>query len=198
MTQSFSAEDRPADPSLPAPDEWLGRYGDALYRYALDRLRRPHEAEEVVQETLLAALRTRGQFQGRSQPLTWLLGIMKRKVVDRLRAAARAAPADDDEGLDAWFNARDKWRKAPRRWDDPAAAAERAEFWDVVRGCLARLPPRMAEAFTLRTLDEWGPAEVCRELAIAPGNLWVLLHRARLQMVRCLELRWFHSGGRPC
>jgi RNA polymerase sigma-70 factor (ECF subfamily) len=169
----------------------LRLYGDALYRYALERLRRPHEAEEAVQETLLAALKARGDFRGQSHPSTWLMGILKRKVVDRLRAAAREASGTDVDDLDAWFDARGKWRKWPRRWDDPAAAAERSEFWGVLRDCLARLPARMAEAFTLRTLEEWAPAEVCRELAISHGNLWVLMHRARLQLVRCLELHWF-------
>src|SRR6516225_285228 len=92
MSQHLPAEGRPARPELPEPGEWLPRYGDVLYRYALARLRRPHEAEEAVQETLLAALKARGQFQGRSDPRTWLIGILKRKVLDRLRAAARAAP----------------------------------------------------------------------------------------------------------
>jgi RNA polymerase sigma-70 factor (ECF subfamily) len=146
-----------------------------------------------VQETLLAALRARAQFQGNSDPLTWLTGILKRKVVDQFRATARMAGASEanDCDLDAWFDARGKWRRWPRRWDDPAAAAERSEFWGVVRRCLARLPPRMAAAFTLRTVDHVPPADVCRDLAISTGNLWVLLHRARLQLVRCLELNWF-------
>jgi RNA polymerase sigma-70 factor (ECF subfamily) len=144
-----------------------------------------------VQETLLAALKARGEFQGRSHPCTWLMGILKHKVLHRLRVAAREAGTTDTIDMDAWFNARGKWRKSPRRWDDPAAAAERSEFWCVVRSCLARLPARMAEAFTLRTLDEQAPAEVCQELDISQGNLWVLLHRARLQLVRCLELHWF-------
>jgi len=195
MTQPFSAEDHPARQDLPEPGEWPTRFGDALYCYALNRLRRPHEAEEAVQETLLAALRTRGQFQGRSHPLTWLTGILKRKVLDRVRATARAVRGTDLNDLDTWFNARDKWRKWPGRWDDPAAAAERSEFWRVVRHCLARLPAGMAEAFTLRVLDDESPAEVCRELAISSSNLWVLLHRARLQLVRCLELHWFDAKG---
>jgi RNA polymerase sigma-70 factor (ECF subfamily) len=178
---------------LPDPGEWLSRYGDALYRYALDRLRRSHEAEDAVQETLLAALKARGEFQGRSDPRTWLIGILKRKVADRLRAAARAARETDLNDLDAWFDTRGKWRKAPGRWDDPAAAAERSEFWPVVRRCLAQLPARMAQAFTLRTLDDRAPADVCRELAISPDNLWVLLHRARLQLMRCLERHGFDA-----
>jgi RNA polymerase sigma-70 factor, ECF subfamily len=198
MSQPFPTEDDAASRDLPAPDEWLGRYGDALYGYALDRLRRPHEAEEAVQDTLLAALKARGDFQGRSHPRTWMMGILRRKIVDRLRSSARAAGHTAVADLDAWFDGWGHWRRPPARWDDPAAAAERSEFWGVVRRCLARLPPRMAEAFTLRTLDDCAAAEVCRALSIAPGNLWVLLHRARLQLVRCLEIHWFDPEDGPC
>jgi RNA polymerase sigma-70 factor (TIGR02943 family) len=179
-------------PGLPEAGEWLERYGDALYRYALARLRRSHDAEEAVQETLLAALRAREHYQGTAPPLTWLTGILKHKVVDRLRASARAdaTGASSDSDLDAWFDERGKWRLWPKRWADPAAAAERSEFWDVMERCLARLPARMAAAFTLRTVDDLPTEDVCANLAISSGNLWLLLHRARLQLVRCLELHW--------
>jgi RNA polymerase sigma-70 factor (ECF subfamily) len=196
MAQRFPAEESPAGRALPEPAEWVERYGDALYRYALARLRRPHEAEEAVQETLLAALKARGQFRGESHPRTWLIGILHRKILDQMRAAARAAPADEDD-LNAWFDRWGHWRRSPRPWADPAAAAERADFWRVVRHCLAALPARMAEAFALRTLDDCPPAEVCRDLEISAGNLWVLLHRARLRLVRCLEVHWFDNEGRP-
>ena len=192
MTNLFPAEDSPARPPLPEPDEWLCQYGDTLYRYAFYRLRRSQEAEDAVQETLLAALKARGQFQGRSHPRTWLMTILKRKVLDRLRVAARRAAETNLDDLDAWFDAGGHWRKSPRHWDDPAAAAESSEFWDVVQGCLAKLPPRMAEVFTLRTLADCATTDVCRDLAISPDNLWVLLHRARLRLVRCLDIHWFH------
>jgi RNA polymerase sigma-70 factor (ECF subfamily) len=198
MMQPLPPEGLPASRGLPDPGEWLTRYGDALYRYALARLRRPHDAEEAVQETLLAALRARRQFRGQSHPRTWLIGILKRKVADQLRAAARRAPGSEVDDLDTWFDANGKWRKSPRNWRDPAASAERSEFWAVVRHCLARLPSRMAAAFTLRTIDERAAAEVCRELALSPGNLWVLLHRARLGLVRCLEVHWFRAKEKPC
>src|SRR5579859_5465483 len=106
MTHPFPTEDGAARPNLPESGEWLSQYGDALYRYALNRLRRSHEAEDAVQETLLAALQARGDFQGRSHPRTWLIAILKRKVVDRLRAAAREGSGADLVDLDAWFNAR--------------------------------------------------------------------------------------------
>lgn len=193
MKQQLPAEGGPSAENLPEPCEWLSRYGDSLYRYALSRLRRSHDAEEAVQETLLAALTRRSEFQGRSHPRTWLMGILKRKVVDRMRAAAREARETEPGNLDAWFNSKGKWRKSPRRWDDPAASAERSEFWSVARRCLAQLPARMAAAFTLRTLDDRAPTEVCRELDISHANLWVLLHRARLGLVRCLDLHWFNA-----
>ena len=192
MTQRLPAEDRPTYPNLPEPGEWLKQYGDALYRYALSRLRRSHDAEDVVQETLLAAFKTRSQFEGRSHPRTWLMGILKSKILDRLRTGARAAAEIDPAEMEAWFTANGHWRKSPKRWGDPAAFAERAEFWRVVRDCLAKLPPRMAEAFTMRTIEELRGDDVCRELAISAANLWVLLHRARLRLVRCLEINWFN------
>jgi RNA polymerase sigma-70 factor (TIGR02943 family) len=193
MSQRDPAADDPASRNLPEPSEWLPQYGDALYAYALARLRRSHEAEEVVQETLLAAFKARRQFQGRSHPRTWLMGILKRKILDRMRNAARQAAEVDPADLDAWFDASDHWRKPLGKWGDPAAFAERAEFWRVVRSCLAKLPARMAEAFTLRTLDDRSPDEVCEELTISPSNLWVLLHRCRLRLVSCLQIHWFNA-----
>jgi RNA polymerase sigma-70 factor (ECF subfamily) len=197
MARRSTAEDQDdsVPRELPEPARWLEEYGDALYRYALSRLRRPHEAEEMVQETLLTALQNRSDFQGRSHPRSWLLGIMRHKILTRLRLAARTAPQADVDDLDTWFNARGKWRQAPARWGDPAALAERNDFWRVVRRCLARLPARMAEAFTLRTLDDLAPGDVCEELAISSANFWVLLHRARLSLVRCLDLHWFKAGN---
>jgi RNA polymerase sigma-70 factor (TIGR02943 family) len=194
MTQPFSAKDSPDRQILPEPSEWLSRYGDELYRFALARLGRPHDAEEIVQETLLAALQSRGQFSGRSGPLTWLMGILRRKVADRWRAQVRAQRTLDANDREDWFDARGKWRRWPKRWDDPAVAAERAEFWRVFQGCLAGLPARMGGAFLLRTLDGVAAEQVCRELTISPNNLWVLLHRARLRLMRCLELRWLGRG----
>jgi RNA polymerase sigma-70 factor (TIGR02943 family) len=187
MTQRAPNEDAPARQHLPEPSEWLERYGDVLYRFALARLRRPHEAEEVVQEALLAALQARRQFKGRSHPRTWLVGILKRKILDRLRTTARTVPRTNLPNLDAWFNDRGKWRKPLGRWEDPTDHAERSEFWEILRRCLAKLPTRMAAAFTLRTVDDSPPTDVCRELEISPNNLWVLLHRARLQLARCLQ-----------
>jgi RNA polymerase sigma-70 factor (TIGR02943 family) len=193
MGRQFPGEERQVGRRLAPPGEWVGRYGDALYRYALSRLHRSHEAEEVVQETFLTALAVRDQFAGRSDPLSWLMGILRNKIAGRLRATARQGTRAEVDDLDAWFDSSGHWRKPTVRWTDPAELAERQDFWRVVRDCLAKLPTGMAEAFTLRTLDDCDPAEVCQTLAISSANLWVLLHRARLRLVRCLQIHWFDA-----
>src|ERR1700741_2243974 len=100
MTHKFRVDEDHASQELPEPQEWVERYGDALYRYALTRLRRSHEAEEVVQETFLTAFKARNQFQGQCVPLTWLTSILRRKILDRLRQAARHAAELDPADLD--------------------------------------------------------------------------------------------------
>src|SRR5262249_44043649 len=111
MTQRFPTEAMIHE--LPEPGEWLKLYGDALYRYALARLRQHQEAEDAVQETLLAALKARQQFQRRSHPRTWLIGILQRKVLDRLRTAVREGSKAEGNDLSSWFDARGKWSQPP-------------------------------------------------------------------------------------
>lgn len=111
--------------------------------------------------------------------------------MDRLRSSARQATEADPAELDAWFDSTGHRRKPPRDWGDPIALAERTDFWRVLRRCVDGLPPQMAAAFTLPTLDGNDPKEVCHELAISPSNPWVLLHRARLRLVSCLQVNGF-------
>ncbi len=141
----------------------------------------------------MTALAVREQFAGRSEPLTWFMGILRHKIASRRRAMAQQGTRAEVDDLDVWFDGSGHWRKPTVRWTDPAELAERQDFWRVVRDCLANLPRGMAEAFTLRTLDDCDPADVCQTLAISSANLWVLLHRARLRLVRCLQIHWFDA-----
>ncbi len=189
--------------TIPPPD-----HGDVLYRYALGRVQEADAAEELVQETFLAALRARARFAGRSSERTWLVGILRHKIVDHLRRRGRERPAPDrdalpaagpsDEAWDKRFDARGKWRVPPGRWgEDPSALLERAEFWETFRRCLSGLPPRLGQAFTLREMDEMSSDEVRGVLNVSAANRWVLPHRARTRLCRCLESKWFgaKAGG---
>jgi len=181
------------------PSQWVERYGDYLYRYALSRLQNTEFAEETVQETFLAALRARDQFSGRGEERAWLLGILKRKIVDLVRQRAKVQTGGNDElGTDpseSLFDQKGNWREDPRLFgSNPAAALEQQEFWRVFHGCLGSLPEKQALAFSAREVDNQTSEEICKNLDISASNLWVLLHRARLGLMRCIKSRWHHSS----
>jgi RNA polymerase sigma-70 factor (ECF subfamily) len=178
------------------PETWVDRHGDGLYRYALLRLRAPDLAADAVQETFLEALRARHSFAGRSSERTWLVGILRHKIVDQLRRSGREAatgngvPSGASDGSP--FDRRGHWKVRPASWaGDPGREIETREFWEVFGRCLSGLPRGLADAFFLRELDGLGADEVQRTLGITPANFWKRLHRARMLLRQCLESGWF-------
>jgi len=177
-------------------EKWLEEHGDYLFRFAWSRLRQRDVAEDLVQETFLAALRAQDRFAGASSERTWLVGILKRKIVDHLRRKGREQPVSDIAPSDQWsdtlFDERGNWRKKPSKWcPDPSEAFEKQEFWSIFTACLGKLPGRLGHAFTLREVEELDSGEICEVLNISSNNLYVMLHRARLALWQCLEIKWF-------
>ncbi len=178
------------------PENWVDKYGDFLYRYALVQLRSPALAEDVVQETFLAALEKRQNFAGRSTERTWLVGILKHKVIDHFRRDSRSEVVDDFDSLKSHdgelFDHTGRWKTGPAAWTmDSSKILEQNEFLEVLKSCLSELPDRLAKAFLLRELEEMSTNEVCKVLSISATNLWVILHRARNQLQQCLGVSWF-------
>lgn len=175
---------------------WVDEHGDALLAYALSRLADRNTAEDLVQETFLAAVEAHDAFRGKSSPRTWLVGILRHKILDHFRARRGEAPAGPADPSDR-FDAKGSWSHPPEDWDvDPAELAQRKEFWDIFQRCLERLPGRQDEAFYLRVIDGLTGREVCKILGISPTNLWVMLHRARARLRDCLEALWFAPGSK--
>lgn len=194
------SEDGDRAPDLHAVEAWVDEHADYLFRYALPRLRDHHATEEVLQETFLAALKSVDTFRGDSSPRTWLVGLLRRKIADHYRKRYREGQAESldttDPTIDAWFNEKGRWITWPKRCEmDPAALHQKADFWKAFERCLEALPQRLAEAFTLRVVDDRKPDEVCKVLSITATNLWVALHRARARLRACLEANWFHSDA---
>jgi RNA polymerase sigma-70 factor (ECF subfamily) len=181
---------RPVDPS-----EWVDRYGDYLFRYAMLRVRDRSRAEDLVQETFLAALKSRKSFSGDSSEATWLVAILKHKIFDHFRRQSREAPLPERDLPDAPgsepFDARGHWTDGPKEWGaDPAELFHRKEFRERLRKCLEALSPNLASAFTLREIDGADTKEICKVLRVTETNLWVILHRARARLRECLETHW--------
>ena len=192
------ATDRMTDPSHQPTDPaaWLDQHGDALYRFALARVRDPALAEDLVQETLLAALRARDSYAGAAAERTWLIAILKNKIIDHFRRSAREAPLPDepdDDVIDALFRSpgNGHWNRMPSRWDEPESALEQTHFWQVFQECLEGLPARQAQLFSLVEFEGLATEELCKLLAVSTSNVWVMLHRARLRLRECLEQNWF-------
>ncbi len=168
-----------------------------LLRFARAQLRNDAWAEDAVSETVLAALEKPQSFGGQSQLKTWLVGILKHKLIDQLRRHAREASltTDDDEAdLDELlFRADGEWREAPKDWGDPEHALRERQFLEVLEACVQHLPPTQGRVFLMREWLELEADEICKQMAITSTNLWVLLHRARLRLRDCLQKTWFES-----
>lgn len=168
------------------PEKWVDQHGDALLRFALVRVGDRSTAEDLVQETLLAAWRGRHAFDAASTPRTWLVGILKRRVADHFRRVGRQPPTAAGAGADAIEH-------APEPPSRANAGPEAAEFWRVITACTADLPEHLARAFRLRAFGDAEPAAICDAEGITRKNLSVRLHRARQLLRKCLETRWFAS-----
>ena len=168
-----------------------------LLRFAALQLRDANAAEDAVQETLLAALAGEAKFAGRSNLRTWLTGILKHKIIDSIRRAAREPTAgielEDNPEFDNLFRANGHWKARPAAWDEPHGALEQKQFLGVLEQCLARLPQKTARVFMMREHLGLDTDEICKELEITPTHCWVLLYRARMALRLCLDERWF--GG---
>jgi RNA polymerase sigma-70 factor, ECF subfamily len=181
----------------------IAQHRDYLYRYALLHLRDASRAEDVVQETLLAAVESPDRFSGRSSIRTWLTGILKHKIIDVFRKQSRETPlepgdeADSDEDFaDRYFDrARtDHWHAFPQSWGDPERSLEDKRFWEVFEQCSRQMPPQIARAFYMRELMGLETDEICKALGITATNCWVMLYRARMSLRQCLQTRWFGAA----
>jgi RNA polymerase sigma-70 factor (TIGR02943 family) len=176
------------------PATWVDAYGDRLFRYALSRLRDERAAEDLIQETFLAALRGRERFRGESSELTWMTGILRNKIFEHLRRQAREVPLaarpEDDEREETFFDGTGHWKEAvsPADWGgEPQKKAESSEFAAALKDCLDALTPNVARAFVLREMEGLEHRDCADALGVPPGRLAVLLYRARLRLRRCLE-----------
>jgi RNA polymerase sigma-70 factor (ECF subfamily) len=188
------------------PNDWLNEHGDYLYRFALTRLRDQHLAEDAVQETLLAAIKNSAGFSGKSSSRTWLTGILKHKIIDLMRRAQRERPLFDDDpaedmlepGMDEFFHDDEDahWVDEPVALGNPARLMEQKEFWQLLQGCLDRLPKNLARIFMLREIEEEDNETICKELEITATNAWVMLYRSRMGLRKCMEMKWVEGSKR--
>ena len=190
----------PADELAPQ----LAHFRPDLLRFARLQLRDDQLAEDVVQETMIAALAGRRDFAGRAALKTWVFSILKHKIIDAIRSRERtvnlsALSGEEEEFEEAFerlFKANGHWKRdnRPGDWGDPEETLRQAQFWQVFDACLNHLPENTARVFMMRELLEFEVDEICTELQISSSNCYVILHRARNNLRVCLERSWFGHG----
>ena len=170
-----------------------------LLRFARLQLRNDAWAEDVVTETVLAALEKPDSFSGQSSVKTWLTGILKFKIIDCFRAHSREIASsfdfnEDAELEDALFKTDGHQRNDAYEWSNPEQTLQSKQFLRVMDACIQGMPETMGRVFLMREWMDYGTDEICKELKLSSSNVWVLLHRARLRLRECLQHNWFSNA----
>lgn len=181
------------------PELWLNKYGDDLFAWAYHRTGKRALAEDLVQETFLSALKSMKNFRGDSNEKTWLFSILKNKIIDHYRKAfvkyemeeSRLESSSDGESfIHKFFDSSGSWNKnqKPHNWhEDETHLLDDIEFQAVLKMCLDYLPGKWKALVLLKFMEEKQTSDICKELNITSSNLWVIMHRAKLQLRRCIE-----------
>lgn len=181
----------------------LGELRPTLVRIARLQLRNDTWADDVVSETLLAALESAGSFAQKSQVKTWVVGILKHKIIDQFRRVQREVSADAEmeaaevDDLEDLYDPGGHKANPPLDWGDPHACLERTEFFEILQKCVDNLPAGLGRIFMMREWLEYDTEQICKEMAITSTNCFVMLHRARMRLRECLEMNWFAAGKSP-
>ena len=189
--------------AVPSYEQQVADLRPYLMKFARLQLRNDAWAEDAVSDTLLAALAKPQSFAQRSQLKTWLVGILKHKIVDALRHHGRevcVGHGDDDEAdpLEHMaFKADGHFAERPADWGNPEQDLGSRQFMTILEACTEKLPPVQGRLFLMREWLEMSSEEICKELTLTPTNLYVQLHRARLRLRECLELNWFSRTPTP-
>ncbi|MBP93575.1 MAG: RNA polymerase subunit sigma-70 [Flavobacteriaceae bacterium] len=177
------------------PDQWIDRYSDYLFNFTISRVSDREISKDLVQDTFFAGLKSMKNFKGEASERTWLISILKRKIIDHYRkinskkgqAEVRMSYNSNEEEGD-WLEER-----IPDPFDKTAEdTLENDELGDAIYSCLEKLPEKQATVFKMKTIEGLETETICNELNITASNLWVIVHRARTAMADCMEKTWFN------
>jgi len=177
------------------PDTWIDLYADYLFNYAVARVNNAEIAKDLVQETFFAGLNSAKNYKGDAAERTWLIAILKRKVIDYYRKInSNKGKAEVRINYNANSDSEGDWLE--ERVADPFSKSENdpienEELGLAIQECISKLPKKQSLVFTMKTIQGVSTEDICNELGINPSNLWVMIHRARTALMGCLNQNWY-------
>ena len=177
------------------PNKWVDLYADYLFNYAVARVSNAEIAKDLVQETFFAGLNSAKNYKGDAAERTWLIAILKRKVIDHYRKInSNKGKAEVRINYNASSDSDGDWLE--EQVADPYStlensAMENQELGLAIQKCIGKLPAKQAKVFTMKTIQGISTEDICNELGINPSNLWVMIHRSRTALMGCLNKNWF-------
>ncbi|WP_459211035.1 sigma-70 family RNA polymerase sigma factor [Aquimarina rhabdastrellae] len=177
------------------PTTWVDKYSDYLFNYTIVRVDDKEIAQDLVQETFLAGLKSMKNFKGEASERTWLISILKRKIIDYYRKInSKKGKAEVRLNYNSDSDSEGDWLE--ERVADPFDAnaegeIENKELGTAIHNCIGKLPEKQATIFKMKTIQGFDTETICDEFSITASNLWVIIHRARTALAACLEKSWF-------
>lgn len=177
------------------PETWVDKYADYLFNYAVGRVSNAEVAKDLVQETFFAGLKSAKNYKGAAAERTWLIAILKRKVIDHYRKSnSKKGKAEVRMSYNSNSDSEGDWLE--EQIADPLSVLENDQLENeelglAIHDCISKLPKKQSLVFSMKTIQGMSTEDICKELGINPSNLWVMIHRARTALMGCLNQNWF-------
>lgn len=184
-------------------EEWVHSFGDDLFRWALYKTSDREIAEDLVQETFLAAYKSVGSFKEQSNPKTWIFRILNNKIIDHYRKASKAVFVDINDphsviskSFNKQFDKSDNWKLTgyEQKWESETHLLDDPDFNKILENCIEDLPPAWKISVMSKYFLEKDAQEICKELGITSSNYWQVQHRAKILLKKCIEKKWFNNA----
>lgn len=172
---------------------WVKTYTKDLFSYTLSKVQNKEVAEDVVQETFLAAYQSHDKYQGKSNIKTWLFSILSHKISDYYRSKYKAATELSSGTIEQFFDENERWRQEyrPQDWGNEKELLDDPEFTKALKDCFQKLPEKWSSAMQMKYIEEYDTDGICSQLEVTKSNFWQIIHRSKIKLRNCLEVSWF-------
>ena len=155
----------------------------------------PANAEDIVQDAWLTVFERIESFEQRSSFNTWLLRIVVNRAISTLRSRSRevSQSSEEEAPVSDWFDATGSWASTPTSWgrgshgDSPDALLAAEDLQDCIDKHLLDMPDNQRSVLVLRDMQQMQFEEICNELSLSASNARVLLHRARMRLMKMVN-----------